>query len=96
MNENIVLNLKVVPNSSHFKIVEFDEEKNFLKIKTKNKPEKNLANIELIKELSKIFGEIKIISGHNSRNKKILTSKQGLQNLKKLLQSSNKKNSNFV
>ena len=89
MNENIVLNLKIIPNSSHFKIVEFDEEKNFLKIKIKSRPQKGQANLELVKELSKIFGEIKIISGQNSRNKKILTSKQGLQKIK-LLQATTK------
>ncbi|MDO8538514.1 MAG: DUF167 domain-containing protein [archaeon] len=88
MNENIVLNLKVIPNSSKFEILEFDEEKSFLKIKLKSRPEKGQANLELMKELKKILEkDIKIISGQNSRNKKILISKQSLQKIKKLQQS---------
>ena len=85
MNENIVLNLKVIPNSSGFEILEFDEEKSFLKIKVKSRPQKGQANNELLKELKKILGEIKIISGLNSRNKKILISRQKLQEIKKFL-----------
>jgi len=85
MNENIVLNLKVIPNSSGFEILEFDEEKSFLKIKVKSRPQKGQANNELLKELKKILGKIKIISGLNSRNKKILISRQKLQEIKKFL-----------
>jgi uncharacterized protein YggU (UPF0235/DUF167 family) len=35
----------------------------------KSKPEKNKANQELVNELSKLYGRVRIVSGFNSRDK---------------------------
>lgn len=47
----------------------------YLEVFIQEKPENNQANIALIKQLSKYFGiqksEIKILSGHKSKIKKI-------------------------
>ena len=65
----MIIEVKVKPNSSKFKI-EF-KNGNFL-IFCKSTPEKNQANIEIIKEIKKIFEkDVKIVKGFKSKNKVI-------------------------
>lgn len=73
MTENgFVLNLKVIPNAKKFQLVGYDPTFNCLKIKTKSLALQNKANIEIVKELKKVFhSRITIISGLKSREKKI-------------------------
>ena len=73
MSEGVVLSLEVIPNSREFKIVGFNSWSQTLKIKTKSKAQKGLANSEIEKELKKRFNSgVKILSGIKSRKKKIL------------------------
>ena len=60
--------VKVKPNASVTKIV--SEQNNQLTISIAAPPDKNKANIELIKFLSKYFSrKVRIVSGLSSRNK---------------------------
>ncbi len=71
------IRVKVIPQSNKNEIIDYTNDKDgiTLKIKIKATPEKNKANIELIKFLSKELNaskeEIKIISGLRSRTKLI-------------------------
>jgi len=61
------LKLKVIPNSSKLELVE--EEKG-LKLYLQAVPDKNKANLELIKFFKKEFGmKVEIVSGLRSREK---------------------------
>lgn len=72
MEQEIILNLKVVTNSSEFKITGFDPKTKTLKVKVKSKPQKGLANFEIEKKLSEFFSSnTKIVFGHKSSKKKI-------------------------
>lgn len=66
------LEIKVKPNSSEDKIIQFKEPK-FLEISLKAPPEKNKANESLCQFLSKILkipkSQIKIVKGKTARNK---------------------------
>jgi len=62
------LNVKVIPNSKSFRI-QLDGET--LKIWVRNPAEGGRANQELLTELSRIFGSVKILKGHTSRRKLI-------------------------
>ena len=70
----IIIIIKLVPNSSFNKIVDYTEE--FIKIKISAPPVENRANKELIEFISDISGvnksNISIISGEKSKLKKIL------------------------
>ena len=67
---NYIFNAKIKPNSSEFEISKFSET---VIIYTKNQPENNKANIEIIKDLGKIFGKpVRILRGLKSKNKVIL------------------------
>ncbi|MBN2479674.1 MAG: YggU family protein [Parachlamydiales bacterium] len=74
MENFIIINVKIIPNSSVNKIVGFENE-NILKIRIKAPPEKGKANKVLIKFLSKTLAippyYIEIISGHTSKLKKL-------------------------
>ena len=60
----------VKPNSKENKIVKFDENKEAYVVNIKAKPEKNKANIEIIKFFSKLLKKkITIIKGLKSREK---------------------------
>lgn len=73
-SNEIILDVKIIPNSSKNEILK--KEKNFLIIKIKQKREQSKANKELIYFLSKILNidqsNIKIIKGKNSIKKQIL------------------------
>jgi hypothetical protein len=65
----MIIEVKVKPNSPKFSINIKDK----IIIHCKSPPEKNKANLEIIKELRKLFKkDIEIISGLKSKNKKIL------------------------
>lgn len=60
----------VKTNARENKIICFDTEKNAWKIEITEAPEKNKANIAIIKFLSKQFGKkVRIISGLKSKEK---------------------------
>ncbi len=72
VEKNLVLNIRVVPNSSEFSVVSFDKENNLLKIRTKAKAQKGKANKELSDKLSELLGsKTEIVSGQKSRHKKL-------------------------
>lgn len=75
IDEGVVLNIAVKPNSKK-QVIDFNP--NFLSISLKSSPEKGKANRELLKYLSKILdipiSKIQLISGHTSRDKRILIS----------------------
>lgn len=72
----IIFNVKLVPNSSFSKIVDFTDE--YVRIKISSPPLENRANKELIEFCSDLFkinkSKIKIISGEKSKIKKVLLS----------------------
>ena len=60
----------VKPNSKKNEIIDYDKEKEALKINIKAEPENNKANIEIIKFFKKILKkDIKIITGKTSKKK---------------------------
>ncbi len=69
----IIFNVKLVPNSSFTKIVDYTEE--YVRIKISSPPIENKANKELIAFCSKLFdvnkSKIRIISGEKSKLKKV-------------------------
>ena len=74
--DGIIFNVKLVPNSSFSKIVDFTDE--YVRIKISAPPIENKANKELIEFCSDLFkvnkSKIKIISGEKSKIKKVLLS----------------------
>lgn len=70
----IIFNVKLVPNSSFSKIVDYTQE--YVRIKISAPPIENKANKELIDFCSKLFdvnkSKLKIVSGDKSKLKKIL------------------------
>lgn len=74
--QGIVFSVKLVPNSSFSKIVDFTED--YVRIKISSPPIENRANKELVEFCSDLFkvnkSKIKIISGEKSKIKKVLIS----------------------
>ena len=72
--DGIIFNVKLVPNSSFNKIVDYT--KDYVRIKISSPAIENRANKELIEFCSKIFdvnkSKIYIISGEKSKIKKVL------------------------
>lgn len=65
----MIAEVSVVPNSKRFSVSVKDGR---VKISMKSPPEHNKANIELVRELSKLLGApVRIISGHSSRRKRL-------------------------
>lgn len=62
----MIIKAKVKPNSPKFEIIDKGE---YFQINVTSEPEKGKANLEIVKELSKIYGKCKIIRGLKSRNK---------------------------
>ena len=62
----MIIQAKVKTNSKEFKI---ENKKDLWVIYVKSKPEQNKANLEIIKELSKIYGNCKIVRGQKSSKK---------------------------
>ncbi|MBS3052724.1 MAG: DUF167 domain-containing protein [Candidatus Aenigmarchaeota archaeon] len=81
MQENLILRAKIKPNSKEFRI---DMEKGI--IYCKSPPVNNKANLEIIKELKTITKrEVKIISGLNSKNKRILINNLTIDDFKRVI-----------
>ncbi len=72
--KGVILSVKLVPNSSFSKIVDYTQE--YVRIKISAPPLENRANKELIQFCSQFFdinkSKIEIISGDKSKLKKIL------------------------
>jgi len=65
----VIVEVSVVPKSVRFSISVKDGR---LKISLKSPPEKDKANMELTRELSKALGcGVRILSGHKSRRKRL-------------------------
>ncbi len=96
--EGIVFNVKLVPNSSFSKIIDYTDE--YVRIKISAPPIENKANKELISFCSDIFdvnkSKLSIISGEKSKLKKVLIKDTKLdmliQKLLFVLNSENKSN----
>ncbi len=73
MRRNVTLEVKVIPKSGKNEIT--GKTGDSIKIKIKAVPEKNKANLELVKFLSKTFAvpksNIEIIKGHTSHLKTV-------------------------
>jgi uncharacterized protein (TIGR00251 family) len=66
---NLLVEIRVRPNSPKFRI----EKSGGITIFCKSKPEGNRANLEIIRELEKLFKtEVKILKGFKSKKKTIL------------------------
>ncbi|MCK5698856.1 MAG: DUF167 domain-containing protein [Candidatus Aenigmarchaeota archaeon] len=69
MTDNTYMEIKVKPNQPKFKIIHAT---NPLTVGLKSKPDKNQANIELMKMFTKILKTpVTIVSGEKSKNKTI-------------------------
>ena len=64
----MIINAKVKTGQKKFKIIKNPD---FWVIETTSRPEKNLANHEIINELSKNYGTVRIVRGHTSSRKVI-------------------------
>ncbi|MEK6982430.1 MAG: DUF167 domain-containing protein [Candidatus Micrarchaeota archaeon] len=63
------LKIRVHPNSIKFRILEKED---VLHVYLESEPEKNKANLELIKKLTKLFDtEVTLVSGLKSRDKTV-------------------------
>lgn len=73
-NDGIVICIKLVPNSSHNKVVDYTDE--YVRIKISSPPIENKANKELVLFLSDILNvnksKIKLVAGDKSKLKKVL------------------------
>lgn len=82
-----ILNVKLVPNSSFNKIVDYTEE--YVRIKISSPPIENKANKELIAFCSKVFdvnkSKISIVSGEKSKLKKVLIQDSNIEELSQKL-----------
>ena len=77
--DKVVVNIKVIPNSPSFQILE-GADRNTLRVRVKSKAMKGKANAELLKELRRTLkDDVEIVSGEKSRDKKISVSKKGLE-----------------
>lgn len=72
--KGIILSIKLVPNSSFSKVVDYTDE--YIRIKISSPPIENKANKELITFCSKLLdvnkSKLEIISGEKSKLKKLL------------------------
>ena len=72
MENEVVLSVYVIPGGKKFSILGYEQWRDALKIRTKSKAEKGLANKELEKQLARMFNsKVRILKGRKSRNKVI-------------------------
>lgn len=70
IEEGVLVDVEVSPNSDKFIISGYDEWRNEIQVKIKSIPQKGKANREIIKEFTKLTGShIEIASGHKSQHK---------------------------
>lgn len=68
--DGCLVRVKVRPQQGSFRVVSVDD--SFIKINLRSAPEKNQANVELEKELSRIFkSPASIVSGRKSKMKMV-------------------------
>lgn len=67
---HMIINVKVRTNQPSFSVHKISE--NDWVVSVKSLPEANKANMEILKELGRSFGVVKIISGAKSSRKKFL------------------------
>ncbi len=81
--DGVILSVKLVPNSSFSKVVDYTEE--YIRIKIASPPIDNRANKELTAFCSDLLGinksRIKIISGEKSKIKKILFVNENIEDI---------------
>ena len=86
-SEGIILVVRLVPNSSFSKIVDYTNE--YIRIKISAPPIENKANKELLDYFSHFFSvnksKISIVSGEKSKLKKILIKDTNLDELRQKL-----------
>jgi len=86
-NDGIIFCVKLVPNSSFSKIVDYTDD--YVRIKISSPPIENKANKELISFCSDLFdvnkSKISIVSGEKSKIKKILLTNAKLDEVTKKL-----------
>lgn len=87
VQDGVIFNVKLVPNSSFSKIVDYTEE--YVRIKISSPPIENKANKELIAFCSKLFNvnksKISIVSGEKSKLKKVLIQNANMEELSQKL-----------
>jgi uncharacterized protein (TIGR00251 family) len=82
--EGILLTVFVKPKSSKFKI-ELDADE--IVVYATEEPVKGKVNKEIIKELTKLFhAKVELVSGGTSKEKKLLVSSMGKEEIERLLQ----------
>ena len=70
LQKGVVLKLRVIPNSPAFKLGEFDEPKNELRVKVRSPAQKGKANKEILQELGRVFNSsVEIVKGKKSKQK---------------------------
>jgi len=83
IHDGVVLAAHVRAGSGRFSI---SPEQSFLEIRTRSPAEGNRANMEIVKELSRLFGrEVRIIRGMKSKRKEILIAGISMQDAERLL-----------
>jgi len=86
LTNNVLLDVHAKPASSGFELKGFNEWNSFIEVKCRNPALKGKANLELERELSKIFGaEVKIVKGFSSRKKKVLIKNKSLEEIKEII-----------
>lgn len=82
----VIITLQLVPNQKKFKLIEFNEWNNALRLSTKKKAIEGKANQEIEKELSMLLNaKTTIIKGKKSKTKKVLIQDSKKNVLKKLV-----------
>jgi len=81
--KGVVFSVRVKPGSGGFSI---SSKGDFLEIRTESPAENNKANLEIVKELSKLFGrKVWIVRGLKSRKKEISVEGVSAQETERLL-----------
>ena len=82
---DLYIDVKIRPKSGRFCIKKDHDKKTYV-INLKSVPENNKANIELIKELSRLLKrEVLLVKGHKSKNKTLMIKDMTLEEFDKLL-----------
>ena len=73
IDNDVFIDIEVSPNSNKFQISGFNEWRNRFEIRIKQVPQKDKANKEIVKELSKLFnGDVSISKSEKSSQKTII------------------------
>ncbi|WP_457612335.1 DUF167 family protein [Methanocaldococcus sp.] len=83
--EGVLLEIFVSPNAKKNEIVGINEWRKRLDIKIKAPPVEGKANKEIVKFLSKYFGDVEIVSGEKSQKKTILIKNKSLKEVEDII-----------